>query len=353
MNDIVDILNELIKYKTVYPNYEEVDNCFNYIKSLFNSLYIKEFSNNDDKSLFISNTKDKKLDILFVGHIDVVAASDKDFIPKIIDNKLYGRGSFDMKGHDAVMISLLKNNKFEKKVGLLLTSDEERGGFNGTKVFLEKYKYRAKIAIVPDAGNRFNVIEEEKGVLQLKVIIPGKSSHASTPYNGDNAIIKAYELYNYLINIYKQPSSDKEFKTSINLAKIEGGDSLNKVPNSCICYYDIRHIHNDSKEDIINNIKRFNNKIKVEVIARGEEFITLKDNEYYEKFINNLSKILNKKVVFSKCNSASDGRFFFKYNIPCILMNASGGNIHSNNEFIKIDSLYKMYEIFLRYIERL
>ncbi len=350
---ISDLLKQLIEFKTVYPHYEEVEKCFNFIKKYFedSDLSIIEFEHNKDKSILISNTDSKDLDILMVGHIDVVPASeDNQFKVKIKEGKLYGRGSFDMKGHDAVMMKLLKDNKFSSKVGLLLTSDEERGGFNGTGNFINNEGYSCKIALVPDAGNNFEIVDEEKGVLQLKVSYEGKECHSSQIYNGDNAIKRIMDLYEYLLKKYPLPKNKNDFVTSINVGTIEGGRETNIVAGSCSMVLDIRHIAKDKKQDFIKTIKEFNDKYQIEVLAEGEEFRTIKDNPYFKKFLDSYRKVLNQEVVYSKCESASDGRFFYSKNIPCVLMNARGANMHSKNEYVEIDSLNKLYDVYLDFL---
>lgn len=352
---ISSILEKLIEFKTVHTNYDEFDKCIKFIKDYYsnNDLYIKEFCFNNDKSILITNTKNINLDVLFVGHIDVVAAEEEDFRPKIIDNKLYGRGAFDMKGHDAVMMKLLKENSFKNKVGLLLTSDEERGGFNGTNKILNELNYSCKIAIVPDAGNNFDIVDEEKGVLQLKVSYEGIECHSSQVWNGDNAIKKVMDLYSFFLEKYPLPISDKDYKTSINLAKIEGGNLTNMVPRECYAIFDIRHIASDNKEDFINVIKKFDQKFKIEVLASGEPFLTIKENKLYKEFENSYTSVLGKKANYSKCESASDGRFFYSKGIPCILMNAKGKNLHSKDEYIELDSLDILYNIYLHYLKNI
>ena len=352
---MIDILNDLIEFKTIYPNYKEIDKIYNYIENYYKNtnLYIKKFSCNGDTSMYIANTNNKEVDVLFVGHIDVVDAKDDDFKPKIIENKLYGRGSFDMKGHVAVMLKLLKDNDFNISVGLLLTSDEERGGINGTKYFLDNLNYSCKIAIVPDAGNNFQIIDEEKGVLQIKVSYKGKEAHSSQVWNGDNAIKKIIELYNYLIKKYPLPKSSFDYKTSINISKISGGNLINKVPHKCYAIFDIRHIVKDKKSDILNCIKEFNDKFLVEVLASGDAFQTIKNNFLYNLFLDTYKDYFKKDIKYFQCESASDGRFFYSKNIPCILMNASGGNLHSENEYIDIKSLDDLYNLYLMYLKKL
>lgn len=350
------LLCKLISYKTYYDNKEEFTKCFKFIENYLKDnkeLNIKKFIFNDNVSMIISNTKTKNYDIVFLGHIDVVNACKKQFNAKIIDNKIYGRGSFDMKGHDSVMINIMKSIDRSKKVALILTSDEERGGFNGIPKIMEVFPFTSKLALVPDGGNNFNFITEEKGVLQLKIIAYGKSAHASKPYEGDNAIIKLFNVYNKLIEKYPQPISSNEYKTSVNLGVINGGNLVNVVPDSCSMMLDIRHTYADTKEDIINYIKKIDKNIKIEIFAEGEAYKANIENKNVKKYIKICEDILNREINYIPCESASDARFFKKHGINAIIMNGYGNNMHGDNEYIEISSLDILTQIYKKIIEEI
>lgn len=352
---IKDILVNLVKFETVYGNEKAFLDCFNYLKAYFqdSNLFIKEFLFNGFKSMVIGNADIKDFDIVFVGHLDVVSGNKEQFTPFFKDNRLYGRGAFDMKGHVAVMISIMKNLSLFNtpyKVGLFLTSDEERGGFFGVDKLLNEVKYKTKVAIVPDAGNNFSLIKEEKGVLQLKLSYNGKSAHSSQPYNGDNALIQLINAYDGLLKKYPMPKNSNCFTSSINLSSLNGGMAINKVCNYGEMVLDIRHIPKDRKQDFINTIQKTNSKIEIEVLNEGSEFIYL-ENNLSRKYLLSCEKILKHKVRKAKCESSSDGRFFYQKGVSCVLMNAKGKNLHADNEYINLDSLETLYEIYRDFLK--
>ena len=166
VDEIVKNTSNLIKCITIKENYEEFDKAFNIVNEELKDYYIKEVIINNYKNIIISNTEDKNLDIIFCGHIDVVP--NEEYVTTIKDGKLWGRGSFDMKSGLAVIISLLKNNKSNKKIAFIITSDEEIGGYCCKKILEE---YNANLAVIPDAGKNFELIVEEKGLLQLEITL--------------------------------------------------------------------------------------------------------------------------------------------------------------------------------------
>lgn len=350
------LLEELIKFKTIDDN-DKYDNefikCFDYIKNYLKDqkLYFKEYVFNGHRSLVISNTKSKDLDIIFCGHIDVVPGNNEQFKPTIKDNIMYGRGTFDMKGHNVVMIEIMKNLNTNYKVALFLTSDEENGGFNGTDLLLNKEGYTSKFAIIPDGGNDFNLITEEKGVYEVELSYTGKPAHGSTPYLGINAITKLFDIYNKLIEIYPIPKDNDDFRTSINLGYLNGGDFINRVPSSAKMGLDIRHITKDTKEEIRNAIINIDKNVEIKELERSYEFKYIESN-LSKEFLKIAEEVLNRKINTINCASSSDARFFYKNNISTIIMNAKGYDMHGNDEYIELDSLEKLYEIYSRFINR-
>ena len=191
MNDL-ELAKKLISFKSITSNCEE---CLKTLKFIQN--YLKEYNPqihefNGHYSLFAKNCTDNNFDIVFNGHIDVVPCDEEQFSAYEKNGFLYARGAIDMKSQVAVMINLFKSTT-NKKMAIILTSDEEIGGHNGTCKILEKYNIKSKVAIVPDGGNDFELINSERGVLQLDITAKGKSVHSSIMNKGINAVSLAYQ----------------------------------------------------------------------------------------------------------------------------------------------------------------
>lgn len=341
LKEIINILEKLMSYKTVEGEVEEFEGIFEYIKSLIpNNLYLEEYEFKKHKAIVISNTKEKKLDLVFCTHIDVVPASNYDFS---YDGKcIKGRGAFDMKGSVAVCLKLLEEFTVSKKVGLFITSDEEIAGYCA-KQLLEIYD--VSFAIVPDGGKNLQIVKEEKGQLQLKISIKTKSAHASQPYNGINAIVKLYKVYQKIIKKYPLPKNSNDYKTSVNLSLINGGEAMNSVAEKASMVLDIRHTSSDGKDKIMSFIKKIDETLDVEIIHAGSLFKTDLDNEFIKKYIAISEKVLGKEVEIVSSEATSDAIYFSDKMIPTILTNPVGDYAHAENEFIEAESLLHLYEI--------
>lgn len=341
LDEIVGNTKKLMKCVTVKENYKEFDKAFDIIKKELKDYYIEEIIVNNYKNLVISNTKDHDLDIIFCGHIDVV--NNDTYEPIESNGCLYGRGAFDMKGQVSVMISLLKNHKIDKKIALIITSDEEIGGECCKKIIKD---YNAKFAVIPDAGTNFNLIVEEKGLFQIEIKTPGITAHASEPFKGENAILKSIYIYNKLLEKYPLPKDDKEFITSINLSKIEGGQSINTVADISKMTLDIRFTNEVTKDMIVSDIKEISKESEVSVLDWGPTFYVDSNNEYIKRFRTDAKKILGRDLVIDKCVATSDAIYFSEKSIPCILINPNGNYWHSPKEYVEIESLYTLYLLF-------
>lgn len=345
--EIIEILKDLLSFKTVDGNEEEFFKIFEYIKSFKKQeLFYKEYEFKGKKACVISNDEGYEFDYIFSTHIDVVPATSYETHED--EMNLYGRGTIDMKCGVAVLLKLFNDIKTDKKIALFITSDEEIDG-NCTYELLSLYK--AKLGIVPDGGTNFNLIQEEKGLLRLKLSIQTVSAHSSQPFNGVNAITELFKVYERIIEKYPLPKNENEYITSVNLAKFQGGDALNQVASNAEMYLDIRHIAKDTKEEIISFIKGIHKEIDVEVLLTGDVFKTDLSNKEIQRYIQVCEKVLGRKVKIVGCESTSDAIYFSNLNIPTIIMNPNGYYAHCPNEYVNKESLCDLYKIYKEFIE--
>lgn len=343
LSEVLDLTKKLMKCKTVNGKLDEFVKAFRIIKEYLRDIgyIIEEKIVNGYPNLIISNSNDSNLDLIFCAHIDVVAC-DK-YEPIVRAGKLYGRGSFDMKGQLAVILTLLKRNFSNKKIAFIITSDEEIGGACCKEILKE---YNSKLAVIPDAGKNFRMIVEEKGLLQIEIVTRGIKAHASEPYKGENAILKSINIYNELLKIYKLPSSENEYITSINLSKIDGGTSNNAVADFSKMVLDIRFTKNDTEESILDNVRKVAKDSEIKVLDYGPMFFVDEKIDLISDFIKKAEDVLGEKMIIDKCVATSDAIYFSEKGIPTILINPIGDNWHSPDEYVEIDSLYTLYKLF-------
>ncbi len=365
-NEILDLAKKLIGFKTITSNAKEAGACYDFIKSYFapeiaaGKIIAKEYNNGGFRSLIFSNADALKFDVILNGHIDVVGAEDKDFIPVIKDGRLYARGAADMKSEVAIMMAVFKESindsaNFNKKIALMLTSDEEIGGKSGVNHLLNNIGYKAKIAITPDGGENFELNIKEKGVFWIKVVAEGKPAHGSRPWLGDNAILKLFDFYREIEKKFPLPGKSKALYKdgiSVNLGKIQGGKSVNAVPNSAEMYLDFRYSERSDKNKILAVVKKLARKHEssFEIIEDAGVAETGKENYYLKMFKKITEKEISRKMKIIRSTGSSGTHFFSQKNIPVIVTAPNYGNIHGAGEWVEIGDLEKFYRIIKQFI---
>ena len=346
--EIIPVLKKLISFPTTDGNKQAFIELFEYVKSLIpEGFYTKEYEFQEKPVLVIANTEDIDLDFVFCTHVDVVPCSKYELTED--GNILHGRGTFDMKGGVTAALLAFLHTKTDQKAAIFLTSDEETGG-NCVKELLEIY--HPKFAIIPDGGNHFQLVEEEKGRLLVKLSITTKAAHAAEVFKGQNAITTLFDLYQKLLEKYPLPESEEQFQTSICLSMIQGGTAYNQVPDYAEMVFDIRHIAKDQKEQILKDIADLDSNLKIEVLAKETAYETDVKDPRVQEYLEICKQVLHKEIPIIKANATSDGIYFTEHHIPTALMNPEGGFPHAENEFVTKDSLEQLYEIYCQYLKK-
>ncbi|MBT2692589.1 ArgE/DapE family deacylase [Bacillus sp. ISL-55] len=290
--------------------------------------------------------------IVFNGHVDVVSGKKEQFVPVEKDGRIYARGAADMKaGVAAMMVAMkeLQNQKLGVKIQLQIVSDEEIGGMNCTGYLVEN-EYRGDFVICSEP-TQLGVALQAKGVLRVEVEVTGKSAHGSRPWEGENAIVKAYQIYEKLLQLpFTKESSDFYQSPSINLAIISGGEVFNKVPDHCVMSLDIRYLPGQDSDSIVQQIESISDG-KVTVSLKGIPVATKRD----DSFITQLKPVLEKHiageaVIFGQ-HGAADTQYFAAHGIPAIEFGPSGANWHGDDEFVELESLEKYKDILIDFVK--
>jgi len=355
-------LKKLIEFRTISKDFTENGEALKWIESKIKDLplHIKRYEKNSLQSLVITTQKTKTLKILLAAHLDVIKGSDNVFKPVTKDGKLYGRGVFDMKYAIACYLKLLEELKAELPkldLGVMITTDEEIGGYNGVNFLLNEEKYSAAVCVLPDGGMNWELITESKGILQIKVQSTGKSAHGSKPWLGESAIdnlvnfitrLKNEEIFDE--NYYQRQS--EHYCNTVNVGKISGGEVANQVADYAEAILDIRFVAKENEADILNLIKKVAKKsgnITIEKIISGYPLKTDENDSYVREFINIAKQNgINIKPTFT--HGSSDARFFSENNIPVIVLRPKGGGHHSEEEWMDLESLNDFYKVLKAFV---
>ena len=248
MDEILPLTQKLISLHTTADNITAINEAIMFIEKQLESYASSTFITQGKPSLLIHNAQrdTKHFKIIFNAHIDVVYAQDQQFTPYISHDKLYGRGSYDMKAAASVFIYLFKelHNKISFPLALQITTDEETGSHGAQKQV--DAGYRGEFILTGECGSNLKITNLAKGVYQVKIIAEGDTSHAAYPWLGDNAIIKLHTALARIMEAYPLPKKETNNST-VNITTIHSTNkAVNKTPDYAEASLDIRYASTDN-----------------------------------------------------------------------------------------------------------
>ncbi|KKQ92381.1 MAG: hypothetical protein UT58_C0009G0001 [Microgenomates group bacterium GW2011_GWC1_39_7b] len=356
--EFISQIAKLVSFETVTGNVAENSEALSYVESLISKdAEVKRIKNKDAEILIAGNSNIMTPDVGYMVHMDVVAGKPEQFKVSIKADKIFGRGTSDMKFSIPIGISLLNQliaTKSKITFSLAITTDEEIGGFAGGAFLAEKLKFRPKVLIVPDGGDNLTFVNKAKGVCQLVITAKGSPAHASRPWVGRNALDMLSTLSVELLKIYGKNNIKENWNTTMNTGQIQGGISINQVCPVAVMKVDFRYPETDSIEKITKTVSgiaaKISNNITIEKASTGLPTFTNTDLFVVKDFLKTMEKAYGKKIVVTHTYGASDARHFAKFNVPVLMMKPMGGEIHSETEWVSISSSLKFYDGLLEFI---
>ncbi len=348
-------LETLVGFYPVSSQQENVLNLLEYVKThVDNHNMQSEFLlDSGIHSLYAHPKGLKKSRLLLQAHIDVVPGAQQPF--KVEDGKYYGRGSYDMLFATACYMRLLdelSDTIPDLDLGIMLSGDEELGGFHGVKSFIEN-GYSTAVCILPDAGESFGALNTAaKGVYSCTIKINGKSHHGSRPWEGDGAAIKLVHFLHEFEQAFDPSSRDN---TTMTVAVLKSGDVDNKGPSSAQATLDIRYRDKKDLQRVQQILEQKLEEYNGEIVNLVEGSDYQLDNNHQDvlHFIELYEKHFGGTIAENKSHGSSDARFFAEKNIPVIMLRPEGGGAHGDNEWVSIDEVEKFYQLLKEYVVKL
>ncbi|HUR86388.1 MAG TPA: M20/M25/M40 family metallo-hydrolase, partial [Solirubrobacteraceae bacterium] len=200
--------------------------------------------------------------------------------------------------------------------------------------------YRGDFALTGEPTD-LHIGVQAKGVLAVRVAVFGVAAHGSTPWLGDNAILKAHDAFRRIETLpFSRESSDLFDRPSINLARIVGGDAFNKVPDSCCMDVDIRFLPNQDPGEILAEIRALEDVRIIKTFQRAPARVS-RANPYVRALREAVSNSLEGEALSVGRDGASDAISFLQAGVPAVEFGPVGGGHHGPEEWVSIDSLHR------------
>lgn len=302
--------------------------------------------------------------ILFLGHMDVVPAKGcwehGKFDPEIVDGRMYGRGTADMKGGIGAMMAALAalvqaGYPLQKNVRLLLDSDEENTN-KGINRACSAYDIQADCAIVGEPSD-MELLLGNKGYSSFYVKTQGISCHASEPELGKNAIyqmaraIQKLEAYAQDLSARRDPYLGP---ATLSVGTIQGGVRVNIVPDACLCEVERRALPGETLESIGEELQTLLAGI-AQVTPRNQftpASLLARDHAFTRRVEDILGDVLGREPALGVFHGGTEAAYVSQFGIPTLIVGpGSLEQAHRIDEYASVAQIMQCADLYFRLMQ--
>ena len=356
--DIKELFIKLLKFKSITPN---DDGAMDFIKEYLSDFKIIEINKEGVKNLFLYKKFSEGDHLCFAGHIDVVPPGNgwntDPFEPTIIDDKIYARGTQDMKSGVAAFLYACKHTtNFNGILSLLITSDEEGDAKYGTvevlkylkeKNFLPDYAIVAEPTCEREFGDAIKI--GRRGSINGVLKLYGKQGHAAYPEKSINPVNLIAPILPKIAGVDLDNGDEYFAPSKFVITDIRAGmEVTNVTPGELKMMFNVRNNTHTDKEKIENFIKKHFDGLNYELTLSqsAKPFITNPDTKVVKLIDESIKKITNITPKHSTAGGTSDARFFGEFGVKTIEFGVINDTIHAPNEYTKLKYVEKLTKIF-------
>jgi acetylornithine deacetylase len=363
---LYEVSKRLIAFDTV--SFKSNSECSNFVanelKSMGFDVNIENFDDNGiSKQQIIASIGPACGDgIILSGHMDTVPwASQKGWtkdalVLQIEDDKLFGRGTCDMKLFIAQCLAVFKEfdfSKLKKPIVCIFTADEEIGCLGAGRIIKKLDSLLDKVPLPKTAiigePTEFNIINTHKGIVHFDVVIKGVAGHSSRPDLGDNSIENLGAIINLInqINFEFKSNLDLELQkifpdfpyNHLHMAIVSAGSALNMIPDETKLRISYRSFPTDPSYKVLDYFKQELARLSIKNVTIEKEFMTPGLSKSVDSKYENILKEITKKDT-SSVSFATDAGYLSQADISCYVCGpGSIKQAHQPNEFMELSQL--------------
>lgn len=352
--ELIDLTCNLVRFASSADRPNQVAAVMDYAASYLDAgpgLFIHR-SESRGKPAIVAALRDTPTPALILnGHLDVIAAPPEMFEPEVRDNRIYGRGSYDMKGGVAVLLRLLSefaHHEPRPDVAVQFVSDEEIGGEQGTGRLLSE-GWRCGFFIATEPTN-LRICHEQKGVIWLQLQLAGTAAHGSRPWEGHNPLFGMSSGLHSLFHRFPPPQQEGWY-TTVTPTRVETVDGVsNQVPHTVVATFDIRFLPEENSGQLLADILACFPGAEPTRHKKALPLVTAPDTPEVQRLAEAATRVSGAPATLYREHYGSDARFYSAQGIPAVCFGPAGGGMHSREEWVEIDSLVTLYHALRAYL---
>jgi acetylornithine deacetylase len=299
--------------------------------------------------------------LMLNAHLDTVGAGhmDQPFVPRQEDNRLYGRGSYDMKGSLAAIMIVgaeLAARPADGDVILTAVVDEEYASI-GTQAIVERYRADAAIVTEPTA---LDLCIAHKGFVWLEIETTGIAAHGSRPDAGIDAIVKMGQVLTGIEQLDQQlrahPTHPLLGSGSIHASLIDGGIELSTYPDHCRLSVERRTVPGESAarveaeigailHDAATTDPRFASLCQMGLVR--QPFEVAEDATIVQALRTQVTAKTGREPRLIGAAGWMDSALLAGTGIPTVVFGPAGDGAHATEEWVDVESVARCAEILL------
>lgn len=299
--------------------------------------------------------------LMLNGHLDTVGLADYDgdpLHPRIRDGRMYGRGTFDMKGGIAAMMvaaaRATAHRPLRGDVLLACVADEEHGS-SGTQEVLESFTADAAIVTEP---SHLEVTLAHKGFAWFDVEIEGRAAHGSRPDLGIDAIAKAGHFLVALEDLGRRlaegPAHPLLGTGTVHASVVHGGEEPSTYPARCRITLERRTVPGENADTVERELTAVLDRLAATVrdfhhrLIRGlhrEPFEADPEAPIVRTLTRHAERTLGHAPVVRAEPFWTDCALLDRAGIPCLLFGVNGEGAHAATEYVDLASLDRLTDI--------
>ena len=293
--DAISLTRDLLRFDTINPPGRERD-CAQMAGTLLKEwgFDVQYFDYQEGRTSVVARLggSDKKSPLCLTGHLDVVPLGSREwsrdpFAGEADGDKLYGRGVSDMKSGVAAI--LLAARSFADKlrgtpgIVIVLTAGEEGGCVGSAQLAKTHLLGKAGAMVVGEPTSNYPLVGH-KGSLKFHARFKGVGAHGSMPELGVNAIYKAGKALSKLESFdFGVKAHAVMGKPTLNVGTMEGGNTVNAVPDSARIGVDIRTVPGMDHQALLGQMRTLLGEAELDVFSDLKPVWTAPDHEWIQR----------------------------------------------------------------------